>query len=302
MKKIFEIAVVSGKGGVGKTTVSASLAYYLFSRGFRIVASDADVDTPSLKLLIPLKEVYRREDIAVSKKAVINRDKCVKCGRCAEECVYDAIIRAESSEFKVLPYMCEGCGVCRLVCPVDAIEILNIKTGELLVGDTIYGFPMVTAQLEVGEHNSGLLVGAVRNEASKIVENVNARIIVTDGAPGIGCPVIATLIGASYAIVVVEPTPPSLKGALRVIEVAKHFQVPVGLIINKYDISSYTSKIEELMLSKYSDISVLGKIPLDFEVLKAVAQRKPIIEFNSSANASIALIDAFEKLLERVEI
>lgn len=302
MKRIFEIAIVSGKGGVGKTTVSASLAYYLFSRGFRIVASDADVDTPSLKLLIPLKKVYKREDIAVSKKAVISGDKCVKCGRCAEECVYDAIICTELNEFRVLPYMCEGCGVCRLVCPTDAIEILNTKTGELLVGDTIYGFPIVTAQLEVGEHNSGLLVGAVRNEASKIAENINAKIIVTDGAPGIGCPVIATLIGASYAIVVAEPTPPSLKGALRVIEVARHFKVPVGLIINKYDISNYTSKIEKLILSKYPDINILGKIPLDFEVLKAVAQRKPIIEFNSNANSSIALIDAFEKLLERVKI
>jgi len=292
-----EVVIVSGKGGVGKTTISASLAFFLHSNGYKIVASDADVDTPSLKLLIPLKNITKKFEVKISRKAVIDYLKCIGCGKCLEHCAYGAITRNESGMLEVAHFMCEGCGVCKLVCPVNAINLVMVRTGELITGETIHGFPMATAQLEVGEHNSGLLVGVVKNEAGELAKSINADLILTDGAPGIGCPVIAALLGASYAIVIVEPTPQSFKGALRVIEVAHHFKVPVGIIINKFDISNYITEIEKELKSTY-EVDVLGKVPFDFEVLRSVAQRKPVLEFNPDSRASKALTKAFESLLE----
>jgi len=291
-----EIVVVSGKGGVGKTTVSASLAYYLHSEGYSIVASDADVDTPSLKLLLPIKRDVYREDIEISTKAVIDESKCTKCLKCLEYCSYGAIEVGLDGYPKVIRYMCEGCGVCKLVCPSGAVKLVKAKTGELVIAETKYGFPMVTAQLEVGEHNSGLLVGAVRNRASNLSEERSADFILTDGAPGIGCPVIAALVGASYTIIVVEPTPQSLQGALRVKGVADHFKVPSGAIINKSNISSYVNEVRRAL--RASGVDVLGEVPLDYEVLRAIAFRMPILEFNRNSRASRSLLVAFKNLMD----
>ncbi len=293
-----ELVVISGKGGVGKTTISASLAYYLYSNNINFIAADADVDTPSLKLLLPIEKIIDRNEIKISKKALIDYSKCNKCHECIKYCNYGAIILDEKGYPKIINYMCEGCGVCKLVCPNNAISLIETKTGELIKAITKYGFPLVTAQLEVGEHNSGLLVGAVKNEAGKVAEKKNAEYILIDGAPGIGCPVIAALLGASYALIIIEPTPQSLQGAIRVKGVADHFKVPVGAIINKYDISNYTEKVKEIL--KINNINLIGEVPLDYEVLKAVANRMPILEYNTNSKASKALLNSFKILMEEI--
>ena len=291
-----ELVVVSGKGGVGKTTVSASLAYLLGSE-LELAIADADVDTPSLGLVLGL-EVERTQEAYLTKKAHVDPGRCTACGACVEACPYGALEEGPDGLPRPIWYLCEGCGACSIVCPSDAISMREARTGELVEGRTRYGQPMVTAQLEIGEHNSGLLVSQVRIRARELGSERDADLLLVDGAPGIGCPVVSSLVGADAALIVVEPTPSSLQGALRVLEVAKHFGVKAYSVLNKYDISDFRGKA--LRMLEEAGAPVLSEIPYDRSVVESLAQERPVVELTPDSKASEALRALANKLAAEV--
>ena len=296
--RLKEIIVASGKGGVGKTTVTACLAVFLAKKGYRLVAVDADVDAPNLSIVLGGGDRKSSQEIKISRKAVINTEKCVKCGQCIEACQFGAIMQTNDNYPLMLPILCEGCGACSVICPENAIKLEEKMTGELQIEESKYGFPVVTGRLMLGEHNSGNLVTAAKKFGHIEAENIGADIVLVDGAPGIGCPVIASITGANYVIAVTEPTPAATRDLQRLITVASHFKVPSGVVINKADISvEHKEKLEKwVKIDLY--LPILGEIPLDYEVLKALANMTPITEFNPKSKASKAILSFSETFVK----
>lgn len=280
-----EIVIASGKGGVGKTTVAASLAVLLAKAGIKIVAADADVDAPDLLLTLGGGRTLSSTEIKASEKAVVDEAKCTGCGKCVDACPFGAIV-AKNHRPAIVQLMCEGCGVCKVVCPVDAIEVKKTVTGTLSVEETRYGFRSVTGYLRLGEHNSGHLVASVKNFGRKAAEDSGENVLIVDAAPGIGCPVIASISGASYVIAVTEPTPAAKRDLERLVKVIKHFNVPAGVVINKANLSDNFKTALKRWVTRELGFQILGEIPVDYEVVKALVNMTPIIEFNPNAEAS----------------
>ena len=263
-----ELVVLSGKGGTGKTSLMAALA----SMGQNSVLCDADVDAADLHLLLA-PDVQQKTDFMGGGIAKIDADKCTQCGHCIELCRFDAI----SDDFSIDEISCEGCGVCVDLCPEQAIDFPIQKCGEWYVSDTRFGV-MVHARLGIAEENSGKLVTLVRQEAKKLAEDRGLKLILTDGPPGVGCPVIASVGGATALLVVTEPTVSGLHDLQRVLELATHFKVPCLVCINKFDLNlDQTAAIEALALKR--DIPVVGKIPFDPQFTAAMVQGKTIFEY-----------------------
>jgi MinD superfamily P-loop ATPase len=285
-----EIVVASGKGGTGKTTVAASLAVFLNNHGVKVFTADADVDAPDLLLALGGGKTTMSMEVEASEKARINKEKCVKCGKCIEMCPFGAIAGKNSEGPAVVEIMCEGCGVCKLVCPTGAIEVERAPTGTLSVEETKYGFGCVTGKLRLGEHNSGHLVASIKNIGRRKAQDAGSDVFIVDAAPGIGCPVIASITGADYVIAVTEPTPAAKRNLERLSRVVKHFSVPAGVVVN---MSGY-SRDFEIALRNWVEgelgFRFLGEIPVDYEVVRALVQMKPVVEFNPETNASKALI------------
>ncbi|MCM8760560.1 MAG: ATP-binding protein [Candidatus Omnitrophica bacterium] len=262
-----QIVVVSGKGGTGKSVLAASFAALAKNK----VMVDCDVDAADLHLLLHpiLKE---RHEFRSGKTAKLDKKLCNKCGKCIALCRFSAI----SDDLIVDSISCEGCGLCSLICPVGAITMEENLAGEWLVSDTKYG-PFVHAKLGIAEENSGKLVAKIREVAREIAGRENLEYVIIDGPPGIGCPVIAALSGVDCALVVTEPTISGLHDARRVIEVARHFKVPVNLIVNKYDINKeITGEIEKYCGAEC--ISVIGRIGFDKAVVESMVAGKTIVE------------------------
>ncbi len=295
-----EIVIISGKGGVGKTTVSAALSVLLQKNGLKIVAVDADVDAPNLGII--LKNGGRKATlIEVADKSFFIPENCVRCGKCVETCKFDAIVQNNSEELpEFISLFCEGCGVCSIVCPTDAIEIRSVKNGRIVETQTKYGFPLISGELEIGETGSGKIVEATKTKGREYAKKLKADVLLVDGAPGVGCPVIAALSGANYAIAVTEPTPAARYDLERVLFIAKHFNCPCGLILNKANIHEPTKK-GLLEFANNSGIDLLGEIPLDNNVPFALANAMPIIDFDPECPASKALIDISKVLYEMLE-
>jgi MinD superfamily P-loop ATPase len=286
-----ELVVISGKGGTGKTTLMAAFA----SLAEKKVLCDADVDAADLHLIMDPTTV-ERHDFQSGHNAIINPDKCTACGLCRELCRWNAI----DEEFKVDPIACEGCGVCFYFCPEGAIDFPMNTCGEWSISETRFG-PMVHARLGIAEENSGKLVTLVRQEAKKLAERSELDLILTDGPPGVGCPVIASLGGASAALIVTEPTVSGKHDMERVAELAAFFKVPAMVCINKFDLNADASGDIERFVS-HRGLSFLGRIPFDPAFTKAMVQGQTIFEYDSHAEAGEAVRELWGRTTEVVDL
>jgi MinD superfamily P-loop ATPase len=291
-----EIVIASGKGGTGKSTVSSSLILYLYRKGYKIVAADADAEAPNLHLLFNVSSWDRVDEYSDAYIAEIDYSRCDMCGECVNVCPFDAIKIVDGKYF-IDPTICEGCSTCSLACPRKAIRRRRVVRGRVMVGRTEYGFPIVSASIEPGRPNSGKLVTEVKNRAREIAGRES--IIVLDAAAGIGCQVISAFTGASLAILVAEPTPAGLSNLIRVHEIAKHFNLPSALIINKSDLDEdYAEKI--IRYAEEENIDFLGAIPYDNTVPLSMTYMKPVTEFSPDSPASKALMKIFDVVEERI--
>lgn len=269
-----EIAVISGKGGTGKTTVTAAFAGMCDP-----VLADCDVDASNLPLILTPKKV-REEEFKGSYVAVKN-ESCTFCGECRKVCRFGAI----NENFDIIPVKCEGCGTCTLVCVADALRLRERVTGKVFVSETRAG-PMVHAELFMGEEASGKLVTRVRDVAAEVAEIRKKKIVLIDGSPGIGCPVIASIVGTSLVVMVTEPTLSGRYDLERMHSVVHHFTIPCCVCINKCDINSETTKKIESWCGGMG-IPVVGELPFDTQVIEAVVAGKTVIEFNSPTGEKI---------------
>lgn len=282
---IRELVIVSGKGGTGKTSVTAAFA----SLAENSILCDADVDAADLHLLMA-PEVQKVTEFMGGSLAVIRQDDCLKCDRCRELCRFDAI----SEDYVVDPVNCEGCGVCVDLCPEEAIDFPVQKCGEWFISDTRFG-PMVHARLGIAEENSGKLVSLVRQESKKLATKKGVELIVTDGPPGIGCPVIAAIGGATALIIIVEPTVSGLHDMQRVAELATHFKVPGMICVNKFDLNTQmTETIEEYAKSR--NIQLLGRIPFDPVFTWAMIEGKNVLEQAPDSTVAEAIRKIWQKI------
>jgi MinD superfamily P-loop ATPase len=273
-----QLTVISGKGGTGKTVISACFA----ALARNAVLADVDVDASNLHLLLQ-PEIEERHVFTSGQKARIDTAVCTACGLCLPACRFEALI--ESSEWKVSVDLlsCEGCGVCFHVCPAQAVELEPRVSGEWYVSKTKYG-PLIHARLGIAEENSGKLVTEVRKKAREIAEKEGRDLVIMDGSPGIGCPVIASLAGTDLALVVTEPTPSGLHDMERIVSLARHFKIQAACCINKYDINLENSDRMEKWCEVQS-IPVVGRIPFDEAVLDSVVRGIPYVEYTENSGA-----------------
>jgi MinD superfamily P-loop ATPase len=286
-----ELIVISGKGGTGKTSLMAAFASLAKNK----VLCDADVDAADLHLIMD-PEVRKRHDFQSGHTAVIDQDKCTDCGVCLDLCRWDAI----SNDFEVNPIECEGCGVCVHFCPEKAIDFPENTCGEWYISDTRLG-PMVHARLGIAEENSGKLVTLVRQEARKLGEERNLELILSDGPPGVGCPVIASIGGASAVLIVTEPSVSGQHDMVRVAQLADHFRVPAMICVNKFDLNlELTRDIENF--AKEKGLSCLGRIPFDPIFINAMVQAQTIFEYNTESKVGQAIKEIWRRLADRMAL
>jgi MinD superfamily P-loop ATPase len=276
--ELYEIVVVSGKGGTGKTSLVGSFA----ALAVRAVLADCDVDASDLHLILG-GDVQERHDFSGGKVASVDGDKCVGCGRCAEVCQFGAAVPESGSaemvgkRYRIDAISCEGCGVCTHFCPADAIELKDAVNGQWFLSETRFG-PMVHARLGPGQENSGKLVSLIKREARRIAVCRNRQVVIVDGSPGVGCPVIASISGADLAVVVTEPTVSARHDLGRVVELAAHFKIPSAVCINKYDLNPGIAEAIENE-SQEMNVRVVGKVAYDMTATKAQVSGKTIVEY-----------------------
>jgi MinD superfamily P-loop ATPase len=275
-----ELAIISGKGGTGKTSVTASFSALTSSA----VLADCDVDAADLHL-VTRPQIVQQYSFTGGAGARVKPGHCIACGKCEEICRFDAIFYDGPGNgmfprtYRVDPIACEGCGVCAWFCAEEAIVMEPEINGVWYVSETRYG-PMVHARLGIASENSGKLVTTVRNEARRIAEERHKDLIIIDGPPGIGCPVIASVAGASLVLIVTEPTMSGEHDMARVLSLAKHFDIPAAVCVNKWDINpAMTERIEEK--ARQSGARVSGRIRYDPAVTKAQMEERSVVETNA---------------------
>ncbi|MFW6335076.1 MAG: 4Fe-4S binding protein [Desulfosalsimonas sp.] len=284
-----ELVVISGKGGSGKTSMVSALAHL----AEKSVLCDADVDAADLHLIMS-PEISETHEFMAGHTARINRELCTGCGRCIELCRWNAISR----DFVVDPLECEGCGVCYYFCEEQAVEFPENLSGRWYISKTRFG-PLVHAKLGIAEENSGKLVTRVRREASKIADSDGCSLVITDGPPGVGCPVIAAIGGAAGVLIVTEPSVSGRHDMERVAELARHFSVPAMVCINKYDLNeSGTAKI--LSTAEKQGIACTGLVPFDPAVTKSMVHAQTLFEYDPAAPACQAVRKVWTQVLNHL--
>lgn len=280
-----ELVVISGKGGTGKTSIVASFA----ALAGKAVLADCDVDAADLHLVLEPK-IVRRESFSGGKRARIKSGHCTACGKCEELCRFDAIYfdgpgnGHVDKTFRIDPIACEGCGVCAWFCAENAIEFGPAVNGEWFISDTRCG-PMVHAKLGIAEENSGKLVSTVRTEAQKVAEQRGLETVIIDGSPGIGCPVIASITGASLVLIVTEPTLSGKHDMERVADLTRHFEIPAMVCVNKWDLNPQVAdEIESLAAMR--GIRAAGRVRYDRAVTEAQIHHKSVVEHQADGCAA----------------
>jgi len=285
-----KIAIASGKGGVGKSMLTSSLSL-LFSKKSKIVAVDADVDAPNLHLWLGEGEKWdKTEEVSVLEKAVVDEQKCSGCSVCEQICAFGAI-EVVGKIARVNELFCEGCGACEVVCPKGAISLKKVKNAQIRLKNNVFGFPLVSAQLYLGETGSGKIVDELKTRAEKF----SPQIMIIDAPAGTGCPVIAALNGVDRAVLVTEPTPSGFADLKRVLQVVNSFQIPWKVVINKWDINQ--EKTEQIIT--WAKSHFLGKIAYDQNIFKAIANLTPVLKTDLPAKKEVLKI--YQSLLEWVE-
>ena len=292
-----ELVIASGKGGTGKTSLVGSFA----ALAKNAVLVDCDVDAANLNLIIRHR-IVEKNDFSSSSKASIIDGKCTSCGICKDKCRFEAIFFEHGLSpvpYYINPLLCEGCGLCKQLCADDAIAFEPLKSGEWFRSESEYG-PFFHARLGVAQANSGKLVSLLRTRAREMAEKSNIDLILIDGPPGIGCPVIASITGAAYLVIVTEPSLSAIHDMKRLAELAGHFKIGIGLCVNKYDINiELTEQIERYAES--AGIQLHGRIPFDMGFNEAQLEGKPYT-LVVSRNSSRVIADIWESIKNRMQM
>ena len=283
-----QLTVISGKGGTGKTTLVGSFAVLAENK----VIADCDVDAPDLHLLLH-PEIVTTQEFKGLKVAVLDKTLCIECGTCEETCRFNAIVSTADSGYEVNPARCEGCGACVFTCPQEALSLHERVSGYAYLSKTKYGL-MAHAQLNIAEEASGKLVTAVRELAREVAEREGCDLILIDGAPGIGCPVIASLAGVDLALIVTEPTLSGLHDLERILNVTRHFGIAAVVCINKYDINEKNSERIAAFCRQHG-VEIVGNIPYDPVVTEAMVAGIPVVEFSDGVVSS-AIRDMWDRI------
>ncbi|WP_291327942.1 ATP-binding protein [Desulfovibrio sp. UCD-KL4C] len=264
-----QLVVISGKGGTGKTSVVSALA----AVGPKKVLADCDVDAADLHLILS-PTILETHQFISGERPAITPELCTQCGMCIEHCKFDAI----SQNFSIIPEKCEGCGVCSFICPAGAVTESPRNCGEWFKSDTRFG-TMIHAALGIGEENSGKLVTTVRNASTATAEENGAELVLVDGSPGVGCPVIASLTNADLAVFVAEPTISAVHDLKRVHQLTEHFKIPSMTIINKCGINAdQENEIKKFCSEK--EIIIVGELEYDTIFTKAQLAGQSAVEFD----------------------
>ncbi len=293
-----ELVVASGKGGVGKSLVTSSLAIVSASNNSKLVVADADAEAPNQHIVLGVNDWDVIEPYYEGRIAYILEDKCTNCGICAEICSLGAV-ELKQGKYWINPYICEGCITCSINCPDHAIRYRHkIVAGWIRIkNNTIYGFPLVSGEIAPGRPNSGKLVTEIKNRASKIIGDEG--LVLVDAAAGIGCQVISSLTGAQLSLLVTEPTPAGFSDLKRIHRLTKHFMIAPMLIINKFNINEdFISVIEDY--ARRENIPIMGLIPYDPNVPKSMARGVPLLKAYPKTPAAVALREISEKIVMEI--
>lgn len=286
-----EIVVLSGKGGTGKTSIIASLAVL---GGKDLVLADCDVDAADMHLLMDPKPILE-EDFYSGKIAEIKEEGCTRCQECIDVCHFNAI-HFDGNKLIVNDLECEGCGYCYQICPTNTIVMKPRYAGKFYVSKTRIKNTLVHARLGIAADNSGKLVTKVRTEAKKIAQEQNKKYILVDGSPGIGCPVVASLTGANYVIMVTEPTLSGIHDLKRLFDLVRKFKIPLACIINKADLNTViTNKIKGFLLE--NEIELLAEIPYNSLFTKAITQGKTLVEIDTGKSKQI-IVNVWDRITD----
>lgn len=295
-----QFVILSGKGGTGKTSVAAAFAHLAASNGMqgKVILADADVDASNFELVLS-PQVLERHEFLGGKVAMIDQDQCAGCGTCTQVCRFNAI-HGGFSAFEVDPIACEGCGACVYQCPGGAIQLKTQVAGEWFRSESLYG-PLFHAALLPAQENSGKLVTMVKQQARLLAMDEGAQLVLVDGPPGIGCPVISAVSGADLALIVAEPTAAGVHDMQRVLETTNHFGVQTVVCINKADIyAEGAAQIEDFC--REQGVRVVGRIPFDPVVTEAMVQGQSVTAYAPDAAASQALASVWADITAELEV
>lgn len=295
-EKVKEVVVVSGKGGTGKTSLTAAFSH-LAAKKHKIITVDCDVDAADLYILMD-PDIIEKKDFISGYEAIIDQGVCTKCKICLKNCKFKAVKENFQGKIEIDLSYCQGCGVCEFFCPEKAISLKDRLCGEWFISETKLGF-LIHSQLSPQGENSGKLVSLLRSKARDISRNIGVNLIISDGPPGIGCPVIASITNSDAVVIVTEPSLSGLNDFLRILTLTKNFGMPAYVIVNK---SNINHAITEIIRKKSEELNsiFLGCLYYSEDFVSAQMTGRNIIEYNCDSDISNRVKEIWEKLCQKI--